>query len=113
MAAFNEAIPDVDGVYYASWAGHSCSALDWWCQADWSREVVEGVLAPTYAVVALFEGDNDGLVSVESATWGDFQGEMPADSMDEVGQIADVWNPAFDHRQFYLDEAARLAGLGL
>ena len=64
------------------------------------------------AAMLLAAGDNDGLVPVESAKWGDYQGTVPADHMDEVGQIADLFNPAFDHKAFYLGEIRRMAALG-
>lgn len=112
MEAFNAENPDVEGVYYASWAGHSCGALDWGCQWDENGEIVDPLLSGTGLLLDWIEGDNDGLVSVESAQWGDYQGEIPADHLDEVGQLADVWNPSFDHQEFYLDEARRLAALG-
>jgi len=53
------------------------------------------------------------VVSVESARWGSFLGELPADHMDEVGQIADLAHPAFDASAFYVDEARRLSAAGL
>ena len=55
----------------------------------------------------------DGLVSVQSAQWGEFLGTIPADHMDEIGQIADVSNPSFDVAEFFLAEVRRLAALGL
>ena len=112
MAAFNEAVPDVPGVYYASWAGHSCGALSFGCQDETGGEVVDPLLAITEFLLYFEEGDNDGLVSTDSAVWGDYQGEIPTDHLDEIGQIADEDNPVFDHVAFYLDEAARLASLG-
>ena len=112
MVAFNAAYPDVPGVYYASWAGHSCGALDFPCQLANNGEVVDTLFAIPHGFLLLASGDNDGLVPVQSAQWGDYQGTVPADHMDEVGQIADVFNPAFDHKQFYLGEIRRLAALG-
>jgi len=112
-AAFNEDVPDAPGVYYASWAGHTCGWLDWGCQADWGGEVVDPLFVLVYEYVSLVEGPNDGVVSVESARWGEFMGELPADHVDEVGQIADNGNQAFDHRSFFLGEAARLSAMGL
>ncbi|MCA9717803.1 MAG: hypothetical protein KC468_24235, partial [Myxococcales bacterium] len=55
------------------------------------------------------QGDNDGLVTVESAKWGDYRGEMIADHIDEVGHLLGVTDPDFDHKQFYLDRARELA----
>ncbi len=54
---------------------------------------------------------NDGLVTVESAKWGPFLGCVPADHMDEVGQIADLvpdLTSGWDHVQFYRDLVAFL-----
>lgn len=110
MEAFNEEILDVPGVVYASWAGRSCASLDLGCRAANGGEVVESLFAATLEFLELTDGPNDGLVPVDSAKWGEYLGEIPADHMDEVGQIADVFNGAFDHRQFYLDELRRLAG---
>jgi len=112
LAAFNQDVPDVAGVIYTSWAGHSCSLLDWDCQASWGGEIVTPFLGTSFWLNALLAGDNDGMVPVESAVWGDFRGEFPADHFDEVGQIAGIVE-AFDHRAFYLDEARRLAAEGL
>ena len=113
MEAFNAQILDVEGVYYSSWAGHSCGALDLPCQAAHQGEVVESVFGPTLTFLNQTDGPSDGLVPVQSAKWGEYMGEVAADHMDEVGQIADVFNPAFDHRAFYLAEIRRLATLGL
>ena len=111
MAAFNAAVPDRDGVLYFSWSAKSCSWLDFGCQRSNNGEVVEGVFEASLAIVNLIEGDNDGIVAAESAVWGTHLGQLSADHMDEVGQIADIANRSFDHRGFYLDEARRLAAL--
>ncbi len=107
MARFNVDHPDIDGVLYTSWAGHSCDWLDWDCQADQGGEVVTPFLATSHWINSELAGANDGMVPVSSAVWGDYRGEFPADHFDEVGQIAGVVE-AFDHRAFYADEAARL-----
>lgn len=113
MARFNEDVPDRADVAYWSWAGASCRGLDFGCQADRDGEIIDPVFSATFRLILLVEGDNDGVVSVESARWGTFLGELPADHMDEVGQIADLAHPAFDAQRFYLDEAARLQAAGL
>ena len=59
MAQFNEENPDVPGVYYQSFAcvmGHPFSDLN---------------LSTANFVVNRLEGPNDGLVTVESASWGE------------------------------------------
>ena len=113
MAVFNEAVPDRADVRYWSWAGVSCGAIDLGCRRSHGGEVVELVFEASLLLVSITEGDNDGLVGVESAHWGEFLGQINADHMDEVGQIADLFNPAFDAGGFYLTEARRLAAAGL
>ncbi len=58
---------------------------------------------------------NDGLVEVASARWGTFMGCVPADHMDEVGQIAHVGpvlGSGFDHIAFYRDVVRRIREAG-
>ena len=75
--------------------------------------IVDPVFTVSHAFLKLTVGDSDGMVPVESAKWGDYRGTIPADHMDEVGQIADFFNLSFDHKDFYLEEVRRLAALGL
>ena len=59
---FNRQNPDVPGVLYRSYAGAMAS-----CRADvflWWQNLL----------ISLVEGENDGLVTVESARWADFRG---------------------------------------
>ena len=59
MARFNEAYPDVPGIYYQSFGfvmRHPFSDIN---------------LSTANAIVQRLEGENDGLVSVESAKWGE------------------------------------------
>jgi triacylglycerol lipase len=52
---------------------------------------------------------NDGLVTVESAKWGEFLGCLPADHMQEIG----LGLPQFyDHRTFYRKHAEFLVSRG-
>ena len=113
MARFDAETPDAPGVYYASWAGHSCGILEPGCIAREHGEIVTPLLGATYTLLEATDGANDGMVPVSSAKWGDYRGEIPADHLDEVGQIGDTRNPAFDHRAFYLSQARRLAAMGL
>ena len=124
MQAFNDENPDDPRVAYFSWAGRSflnlgrgiCDEAEVenpprvdictvWLQAT-GRFVGESLLHPK---------PNDGLVAVESARWGRFQGCIPADHIDEVGHIAQVVpDPlsGFNHRRFYLGIASFLRGEG-
>ena len=56
--AFNRENPDVPGIYYQSFAGVMKSPLS------------DIHLSTANAVIKMIEGENDGLVSVESAKWG-------------------------------------------
>ena len=83
--------------------------LDLLCQAGNGGEAVFVPLAPTFWLLELLEGSNDGLVSVQSAQWGEFLGVIPADHMNEVGHLVGETAPGFDHLAFWADEAWRLA----
>ncbi len=111
-AAFNLDVLDRSDVAYASWSGVTCDLIDVLCQLDRGGEIVDPFLAATHVLTSLLEGENDGLVSVESAKWGNYLGELPADHLDEVGLLPGTTAPGFDHLEFYLDEAARLADEG-
>ncbi|GJJ09873.1 hypothetical protein Clacol_004097 [Clathrus columnatus] len=63
MQRFNEDTPDVPGVYYFSWgATYEPGLIDTW---RWP-----------HTVVTAKEGQNDGLVSVESSKWGTYLGTL-------------------------------------
>jgi pimeloyl-ACP methyl ester carboxylesterase len=112
---FNPAYPDAPGVPYFSWSARSCGALDFDCQRAQGGEVVDALLTVFHASLSLRVGDNDGFVPTASMVWGEHLGVLPADHLDEIGQIADpafVGDP-FDHRAFYRSEAERLAAAGL
>ncbi len=112
LAAFNEVVLDDPDVYYTSWSGHTCDALDFDCQDAHGDETVEALMAPLLWIMAIEEQESDGLVPVDSAVWGDWQGEIDGDHLDEIGQFEDQENPAFQHLDFYTSEVQRLAGMG-
>ena len=124
----NAATPDVAGVYYQSWAGVSsvlglrngkdadaCEGLGF---ADPSKpDKMHASLVPMAAFTAGGTAlrPNDGMVTVESAKWGVFQGCIPADHLDEVGQPKHDdanENTGFDHVRFYRNVAFDLAAQG-
>ena len=109
---FNAEVPDRADVAYYSWSGRTCGVLEFGCQSDTGGEVVASYLAAPYDVTALVSGENDGLVPVSSAQWGEYLGEMPADHFDQVGQIAGLDEGPFDHLAFFESEANRLANAG-
>ena len=105
-ARFNEANPDDPRVYYRSYA----SAID------------ARFAAPPYTVTARVlyarEGDNDGLVSVASARWGDFRGVVGSERCLSISHngIHDLKliraRQGFDAPAFFVSVAAELALMG-
>jgi|GEM_PF-1175500 len=111
MADYNKKYPNSPLVKYFSWAGVTCSRFDSACRKKYKDEVVEIALGATYQLLKSRAGANDGVVPVNSAKWGTFLGEIPADHWDEIGQVADRNNKSFNHRAFYVNEARRLQKL--
>jgi triacylglycerol esterase/lipase EstA (alpha/beta hydrolase family) len=103
---FNPQNPDDPRVTYISWTGKTCP-LGISC-----GDICDVEIRWSYDLIYLMAGANDGMVPVSSGAWGDFRGEIPADHFDEVGQLAGVTGPNFDHRTFYLDIARELAVYG-
>jgi hypothetical protein len=58
----------------------------------------------SHKVVADIEGDNDGLVSVASSTWGQHLGVWPADHWHTINKrfVVEVKNPTGDITPRYL-----------
>ncbi len=112
MKVYNQRYPNDPRVKYFSWAGVTCSRLDFKCRKKYKDEVVDPLLSATYLALKALRGPNDGVVPVSSAKWGTFLGELPADHWDEIGQVADEKNRPFRHLDFYLSEVRRLRGLG-
>ena len=110
---FNPTHPDDPRVTYYSWNGHTCGIIDRDCRDEWDDEVVTPFLAPMYRALQLLgEEVNDGLVGLESAQWGEFLGEIPADHLDEVGIPVDIDYGSFSHTEFFLAEGDRLFAAG-
>lgn len=91
-AAFNESVPNVAGVEY-----FSVSAAKPWPQM------------PPFAIaanrlIAKVEGDNDGLVSVQSARWGTHLGTWPADHWQTTGRrmLPALVNPTWSIVPYWL-----------
>lgn len=116
IEAFNAKHPDEPSVFYASMAGRSAlHPMGNACEADlvlpfiqpWESE--QDPLNVVFGATALLlaGGNNhihDGLVRAVDARRGEFWGCIPADHMDEVGQILGQ-SPGlgndWDHRDFY------------
>lgn len=123
MDAFNRTYVDDSRVRYLSWAGRSnmraglivCDGATY-PNEPWKLDILlplfSGVsVATEWGIPAQV---SDGLVTVESAKWGTFQGCVPADHLDEVGMPnangADL--SIFDSKQFYRDIVAELRAHG-
>ena len=109
IGIFNPNVPDKTGIYYQSWAGKiKMMAID---ARNWYFIV-------TYPILCYYEGDNDGLVSVNSAKWGTFRGVQDAswysagcDHLNIVSQPLGV-TPGFDAPTFYVNIAKELKAKG-
>jgi len=129
IAAFNKAHPDEAGVFYASIAGRTDFQLGGAvCNASVKLPFItdwQGKLDPVDPLLSLFEtlldggiGDpypNDGLVRVVDAKRGEFWGCLPADHLDEVGQLfgdSPGLGNNWKHQEFYAAVIAELRKRG-
>jgi triacylglycerol lipase len=101
IAEFNATYQDATGVHYASITGRTDYELGGQdCAADVALpwvDALKGDKDPTDPLMSIFETmldggfagtiPNDGLVRAADARWGEFWGCVPADHMDEVGQL--------------------------
>ncbi len=129
VAAFDAAYPDAPGVAYRSIAG--VSALAWGPECSraaappfisrWSRDrdPIDPLLSLTSGLIGgtlLDPHPNDGLVRVEDAEHGAFLGCVPADHLDEVGQLlgdGPGLGNDFDYLDFYVELVRYLRDAGL
>jgi triacylglycerol esterase/lipase EstA (alpha/beta hydrolase family) len=106
---FNPQNPDDPRVKYISYTGRTCDSLAFLDPENNCQDLCDPLIAWAYRMLKETRGANDGLVTVESAKWGEYRGEMIADHIDEVGQIAGITDLKFDHLAFYRDRARDLA----
>ena len=98
---FNKNVPDVKGVKYFSWS----------TQASLTGEnKVKPFMLTFFLIISLMDGPNDGMVSVESAKWGEWLGIQYVDHYGIIGQPMGLTK--FDHLGFFLSEAKRLEKTG-
>lgn len=130
VAALNAKYTDQPGIYYASVAGRSdlhdgggdCAVADAPdFIADWGgeRDPIDPLLDISETLLDGGLNDpypNDGLVRVRDAKWGRFLGCVPADHLDQIGQlfgdgpgIGNHW----DYLQFYVALVQHLRERGL
>jgi len=108
MAVFNANTPNDPNIYYQSWAAKA----KWGCPSV----ILE---IPWLIMLSEGSGSNDGLVSVESAKWGNFRGVEDAawwspgcDHLNIVGMFFGV-TPGFDAPDFYIDIVSDLKDRGV
>jgi triacylglycerol lipase len=104
--AFNQEVPDMDGVYYQSVA----SKMNRWTSGKFPLNL-------SYGLVSRFDGENDGLVSVESAKWGSNWRVVTAQGSRGIshGDMIDLNREnidGFDVREFYVDLVKELKAMG-
>ncbi len=103
---FNPNTPNVSGIYYQSWASRI-------------KNILAGeLLAATWLVMLPLEGDNDGLVSINSAKWGNFRGTLSGawwcagvNHLHQVDQFLG-YTPGFSAPDFYVDVVSELQDKG-
>lgn len=86
MALFNAEVPDVEGVFYASYVGRAGKTL----------RGINPLLLPTHRFLISRGGENDGLVPATSQQWGEVLGTLDADHWAQIG-----WSGLFDAPAFY------------
>jgi triacylglycerol lipase len=99
---FDRANPDDPRVQYESFAAHS-KLLG---RSETPR--IQPILMPFFVFLRATAGENDGLVTLESARHGTDRGVIEGDHMDVIGQLLGYSMQRFDHRAFYLNLAHSL-----
>jgi len=107
MAEFNRQNPNARSVYYQSYAAQMTNVFS------------DFFLSPPFLTVSWYDGPNDGLVSVESAQWGTYRGELNglshASSVDyrrSRTPLVHNGNNYADITDFYVAMAAELKAMG-
>ncbi len=103
---FNPNTPDMPGIYYQSWASRI-------------KDIRAGeLLTVTWLAMLPFEGSNDGLVSTESAKWGNFRGILTGEwwcggvnHLHQVNQFLG-YTPGFDSPGFFVNIVSELKDWG-
>jgi triacylglycerol lipase len=104
---FNPNTPNVPGIYYQSYAYKITNALG------------GGLFLATWELMKPYEGDNDGLVSVTSAKWGNFKGVIDGGfwswlgGVNHLGAVGLLSAPAgYDAPTHFVNIAADLKNRG-
>ena len=88
---FNEEITNADSVRYISYAGVQ----------KWHK--INLILQIPYWHIRYKAGENDGLVHLESAKWGEHKGVIDADHLNQIGWkiFPCEWTERFNAKKFY------------
>ena len=97
MRRFNAAVPDMDGVAYASVVGKS------------GRLATNPLLWPSHLYLAEMAGPNDGVVPTSSQAHGEVVRQIDADHWAQIGW----WSRGFDAATLYEELLRELRGRGL
>lgn len=102
---FNRQVPDVPGVYYQSYTSKMKNLFS------------HLLLSIPYCMIRPLEGENDGLVSVTSAKWGEFQGVFSNSHLRGIshGDIIDLKREdykGFDVVETYIQIVSKLKEKG-
>lgn len=105
LGEFNEKYPDQEGVYYQSYASLMKSGFS------------SKLLCIPYWILKELDAPNDGLVTVESAKWGDFKGTVTNRRLRGIshGDMIDLTREdfeGFDVKEFYVGIVADLKERG-
>ncbi len=102
---FNAACPDREGVYYQSYASLMKSGFS------------SKLLCIPFWILKKLDGPNDGLVTVDSARWGDFKGVVTNSRLRGIshGDMIDLTREdyqGFDVKEFYVNLVSELKERG-
>lgn len=100
---FNPNTPDASGVSYFSYAGKLYGVSP------------NLLLTPTNLILQYYDGDNDGIVPVQSSKWGIWKGTLTGlfgvDHFMEINHLFGI-APGFDTKGFYIDVCEMLEDYG-
>lgn len=100
--SFNPEVLDSEEVVYRSFAG---------CAGKGTLRSMNPLLRPFNSMMYAREGVNDGLVSVASAKWGEYLGEIEADHAQQIG-IDLLPSSDFSSVEFIANQVAELGKMG-
>jgi triacylglycerol lipase len=128
ITAFNAQYTDAPGVFYASIGGRSAlsfggqdcaptKSVPFIDAQNQTNDPLDPLLFITAPILGGGSDDfaHDGLVRAVDARWGEFWGCVPADHLDEVGQLLGDGPGSgndWEYKQFYLDLVEHVRALG-